>query len=198
MREIAKTATGIFLGLLFAGICGLCVFGIATFGGIQIIGDAIDEAFSTSALYLEVTEIPIPGHIMKCDDLGLSFLEYSESGVCPGNFGEPAEGAKFIIATIANKNYSNDVIEIPSIRFRLDGYESGLGSGGDCLYDSESFSNSCWQWGGKLYPGVSCEGWILFEVPISFDPNEGIISASFYDYETDLNCEAQWPLEPPK
>ena len=90
------------------------------------------------------------------------------------------------------------MIEIPSIDFFLNDYPTGLGSGGDCRYDDQSFGNACWQWNGKLYPDVTCEGWILFEVPEAFDTKPANLYASFHDYETGIICEAQWPLVPPE
>ncbi len=198
MRDIVKIAIGIFLGLLFAGLCALCLFVTASLGGLSLLGDAIESLDISTPFYLFPTESPEPGHIRKCDDLGLRLMNYSESNECPGGFGSPAEGAKFIIASVVNKNFTDEVIHLPTIDFQLNGYESGLGVGRDCLYNNEAFGNSCWQWGGKLYPGVSCDGWILFEVPVSFDPYQANLHATFSDYETDIQCEAQWPLEPPK
>jgi hypothetical protein len=95
-------------------------------------------------------------------------------------------------------NLTDQVMELPDISLALGAYEPGLGSAGECRYNQDSFGNACWQWNGQLFPGVVCEGWELFEVPLSLDEGTAILNASFQDLETSLVCEAQWPLSPPQ
>lgn len=205
MKDSFKIAFGIFLGLLAAGLCAACIFFTASFGGVAYLISLIESLeYSTPispGIFLEptldITQTPVPGHIKQCDDLGLSIESYRVSETCPNGLGQPAEGAKFVIVEIRAINFSDDVISFPYIEFLLDDYQTGLGSTGDCTYSDEAFGNACWQSGGKLFPGVSCQGWELYEVPTTFDTSTAILYASFREYENDVICDAQWPLERP-
>ena len=200
MKDSIKIALGVFLGLLAAGLCALCLLFVVSIGGLNILSEELESFEETIEPQQFSTETPIHGHIEKCDDLGFKIVSYREANQCPSSvYGEnkPAEGAKFIIATVEMTNFTNDVIEIPSIDFKLDNYESGLGSGSECRYDDESFGNSCWQWNRKLYPSVTCQGWIMFEVPKGFETNKANLHVLFIDRITGVDCEGQWPLEPP-
>jgi len=201
MKDSFKIALGIFFGLLAAGLCAACIFFTASFGGVAYLISLIEsENYLTPTspdIFLEATPEPVTGHIKQCDDLGLSIENYRVSETCPNGLGQPAEGAKFVIVEIRAINFSDDVISFPYIEFLLDDYQAGLGSTGDCTYDDEAFGNACWQSNGKLFPNVSCQGWELYEVPISFDTSSAILYASFQEYENDVVCDAQWPLERP-
>ena len=201
MKESFKIALGVFLGLLAAGLCAVCIFFTISFSGLAYLFSSIDVPGSTPvspdfSLYptLSATSTPVPGYIKQCHDLGLSIESYRVSETCPDSLGQPAEGAKFVVVEIKAVNFSDDVISFPYIEFRLDGYQSGLGSTGDCRYNNEAFGNAC---SGKLFPGVSCQGWELFEVPVSFDASAATLYASFRENMNDVKCDAQWPLESP-
>jgi len=193
------------MGLLAASLCAACIFFIVSFGGLAYLVSLIEPSeYSTpsSPVFfpeptVDTTQTPVPGHIRQCDDLGLSIESYRVSETCPSGIGQPAEGAKLVIVEIKAINFSTDVISLPYIEFLLNDYQSGLGSTGDCIYTDEAFGNVCWQSGGKLFPDVSCQGWELFEVPITFDTSTAILYASFREYENDIVCKAQWPLERP-
>jgi len=159
--------------------------------GLAYLGSLIDSSTE------EVTPTPISGHIRQCDDLGLSVVSYRVSETCPDGFGQPAEGARFIIVEVKAVNFTEDVISPPHIEFHLNNFESGLGSSGDCLYNENAFGNACWQSSGKMFPDVSCQGWELFEVPVSFNVSTAILFATFQDTENNVSCNAQWPLEHP-
>ena len=189
MRDSFKIALGIFFGLLAAGLCAVCVLCTVSGGGLAYLDSLIESSTK------EVTPTPVSGHIKKCDDLGLSVKSYRVSETCPDGFGQPAEGAKFIIVEVKAVNFTDDIISLPHIEFRLNNFESSLGSSGDCLYNENAFGNACWQSSGKLFPGVSCQGWELFEVPASFNVSTAILYASFQDSENNVSCNAQWPLE---
>lgn len=191
MKESFRIAFGIFLGLLAISLCAVCILVSVSFWGKSYLSSPIEIPTE------EVTITPIPGYIKRCDDLGLSIESYRFVETCPDGYGQPAEGAKFIIVEIKAINFTNDVISLPSIDFRLDNYESGLGSSGDCLHNERAFSNACWQSSGNLFPNVSCQGWELFEIPTSFDVSTSTLYASFYQFENDVSCNAQWLLERP-
>jgi len=191
MKVSFKIALGIFLGLLAACLCTACVFFIVSGGLAYLFGSSIESSTE------EITPTPVSGHINKCDDLGLSVESYRISETCPDLSGQPAEGAKFIIVEVRAVDFTDDIISLPYIEFRLNNFESGLGSTGDCLYNENAFGNACWQSSGKLFPGVSCQGWELFEVPVSFNVSTATLFASFQDSENNVSCNAQWPLEHP-
>lgn len=191
MKDSIKIALGIFLGLLAAGLCAVCITLVVSFGGLAYLGSLIESSME------EATPTPVSGHIKACDDLGLSIISYRVSEACPDGSGQPSEGAKFIIVEVRAANFADNIISLPYMEFRLNDFESGLGSSGDCLYNENAFGNACWQSGGKLFPNESCQGWELFEVPASFDITTAILYASFQDSENDVSCNAQWSLEGP-
>lgn len=190
MKDTFKIALGIFLGLLAAGLCAACIFFVVSLGGLAYLGSLIESPEL-------LTATPISGHITKCEDIGLSVESYRVSETCPDGSGQPAQGAKFAIVEMKAVNFTNDILSLPSIEFRLNDFESGLGSTGSCLYDENAFGNACWQSSGKLFPGISCQGWELFEVPASFDVSTAILYTTFEDFENNVLCNAQWPLEHP-
>jgi hypothetical protein len=193
MRDSLKIALGIILGVLGLAACAVCALFVLGMGGLFLISEPVayytpsdltptiarmlsptaasppSLSTSTATEILAPTTTPIPpfavGESAQWDGLSLAIISHQVTHICPGGDGKPAEGAKFIIIHVQARNTSTDVIEIPSFAFELNGYQSGLGAALPCRYNEESFGNACWQWSGKLYPGVSCEGWELFEVP---------------------------------
>jgi len=140
--------------------------------------------------------MPIPplaiGEWAQWGGLALSVTRYETMYTCPGGYGRSAEGAKFVIIWVAARNVSNDVIKVPSLSFKLDGYQSGL-TGTPCRYNKEAFGNACWQWSGKLYPDVTCEGWVLFEMPEKLALEEARVRVSERKFGGGLNI-AEWRL----
>ena len=141
--------------------------------------------------------MPIPslaiGEWVQWGGLALSVTRYETTYTCPGGYGRSAEGAKFVIIQMAARNVSNDVIKVTSLSFKLDGYQSGL-TGTPCRYNKEAFGNACWQWSGKLYPDVMCEGWVLFEVPEKLALGEARVRISGRKFGGELDI-AEWRLE---
>jgi hypothetical protein len=191
MKDSLKIALGIFLGLLVAGLCAVCIFFTVSLGGLAYLGSLIESPT------VEATPTTISGYIRQCDDLGLSVVSYRISETCPDDSGQPAQGAKFVIVKMKAVNFTNDVLSLPSIEFRLNDFESGLGSTGNCFYNENAFGNACWQSNGKLFPGVSCQGWELFEVPVSLDVSTATLYTTFEDFTNNVSCNAQWLLENP-
>ncbi len=191
MKDSLKIAFGVFLGLLAAGLCVVCLFFTASFGGLAYLDSSIESPTE------EATPTLVSGHIKNCDDFGFSIESYRVSETCPNGSGQPAEGAKFVIVEVRAVNFSDDIVSLPYIEFRLDDFKSDLGSSGDCRYDENAFSNVCWQSSGKLFPRISCQGWELFEVPTAFDVSTATFYASFQDFENNVSCNGQWPLERP-
>lgn len=179
MRDSLKIALGIILGGLGLAACYVCVvvLGIGAFLLPASKPFLTPTAHTLPSMATPMPTLPIPtptatpiplfavGESAQWDGLSLAVTSYEVTHTCPDGYGKPAEGAKFVIVRIQACNTSTDVIEIPFFEFELNGYQSGLGAGLPCRYNEEAFGNACWQWGGKLYPGVSCEGWVLFEVP---------------------------------
>lgn len=145
-----------------------------------------------------VTSVPLltVGEGVQWDGLSLSITNYEVTHTCPDGYdGQSAEGARFIVVYVTASNISSNVLEIPSLRFRLNGYESGLGAGLPCRYNEEAFGNACWQWGGELYPDVTCKGWELFEVPENLALEGSRIQIQKYDSVSGQMDVAEWLLE---
>ena len=193
MRDSLKIALGIILGVLGLAACSVCALLVLGMGGLSLISGPVAHytpsdltpttarmlppmatslpllPTSTATAIPTPTATPIPpfavGESAQWDGLSIAIISHEVTHTCPSGDGKPAEGAKFIIIYVQVRNTSSDVIEIPSFQFELNSYQSGLGAALPCRYSEEAFGNACWQWSGKLYPGVSCEGWELFEVP---------------------------------
>lgn len=127
--------------------------------------------------------------------LALGVTRQEVTRTCPGGEGQAAEGAKFVIVQVVARNVSTDVIEIPHLDIELNGYQSGLGAGLPCRYNQEAFGNACWQWSGKLYPDVSCEGWLLFEVPEKLPLEQATVKLQIYDPSEGFTDIAEWWLK---
>jgi hypothetical protein len=136
------------------------------------------------------------GEWVQRDGLSLSVTQSEATHACPDGFGgKPAEGAKFIVINVAARNTGDNVIDMPSLHFELNGYQSSLGTTGACLYNEKAFGNVCWQSSGKLYPGVTCEGWELFEVPESLDLRSATVRGKVDEVGTGTVDIAEWRLE---
>jgi hypothetical protein len=101
------------------------------------------------------------------DGLAIIVKNYEVVLTCRGYGEGPAQGAKLVYVWIAIRNVSDDIVKLPSFFLELEGLkESSKSFGGKvCRYDEKALGNACWEWHGKLDPGVMCEGWELFEVP---------------------------------
>jgi hypothetical protein len=149
-----------------------------------IVGAPLPPELPPSALPTETivltpqptTVVPIQvGQWAQWGNLALGVTSFQVSDTCPGGSGNPPPGAKFVVVQVGARNDGQDVLDLPSLVFDLAGYASGLGTSGDCRFNEEAFGNACWQWTGKLYPDVSCEGWELFEVPEGLSVNDAIL-----------------------
>jgi len=150
----------------------------------------------TSPVTPSPTAIPLLsfGDSVQWAGLSLAITRYEVTQTCPGGSGKPADGAKFVIVYVQALNASADVIEVPSLQFQLDGYESGLGAGFPCRYNDQAFGNACWQWSGKLYPEVACEGWELFELPATFPLDDSSVRIFRYTLSPGEIQAAEWLL----
>ncbi len=210
MKDALKIALGVFLGVLAILACLACGFIILSVGGAAMLSSYITplptaENFSTAIDLFAATPTPVVtptpivpifiGEWAQWDGLSLSVKEYQTTQACPGNYGQPAAGAKFVIAQVTARNASTDVIDMPSLKIQLNSYESGLGASLDCRYDQEAFGNACWQWSGKLYPDVICEGWVLFEVPADMSLQNAIIRIQEQSIPSEPIHISEWQLE---
>jgi hypothetical protein len=200
MKDSVKIGLGVFGGIVAAFACIACFFLVTGVGGLAAIGSLLGAPpaapIPTAASYAATPTQLAKGHILECDDIGLTIVSYETAIVCPSGAGGPAEGAQFVVVWLSATNATSDVLELPQIEFSLNGYQAGLGSSGECLYNAESFGNSCFDTQGKFFPDVTCQGWELFEVPGGFDAHSATLYASFADATTRVSCEAQWPLVP--
>ena len=112
-------------------------------------------------------------------------MSYQEADTCPNGYDKPDQGAKLVVLWIRSENVSDDHKELPSVSFRLlEGErEVGRNAGGiTCLYDDNAWGNACWQVAsGGLWPGVSCQGWEVLEVPQALDVG-GLTVKAVFDY----------------
>jgi hypothetical protein len=90
--------------------------------------------------------------------------------------GLPPEGAKFLGVYVRGENVGEVAHELP------DPYEVKLVYKGTTISDTSPckslFTNELGREryvGGKIYPGVSREGWIFYEVPLGFDETQAQI-----------------------
>lgn len=103
--------------------------------------------------------------------------------VCPndGKVRAP-EGAKFVVVTLEGTSTWDEQVEIPYVAqfMTLAGrYKHGIGSDLRCRYGETSARLPAWGSGARqMYKGVKVAGWLLFEVPVVFDPAGTILEGS--------------------
>jgi|GEM_PF-2766284 len=218
MKDVLKIALGIILAVLGLVACALCALFIFSMGGVALLSSSVDLHTPTKVRRLvtsppsltptptpvksdSYTPSPIPtsvpllseGEWTQLQGLSLAVIHSEVMHTCPGGYGQPAEGAKFVIISVAVRNTSSDVVDLPSMDFELNGYQSGLGTSGDCRYDEKSFGNACWESAGKLYPDVMCEGWELFEVPEKLTLEDKVVGIKI-DTQPGVIDLAGWQL----
>jgi hypothetical protein len=221
MKDSLKIAIGIILGVLGLLACFTCAVLILSAVGLAALSSAI-QPFSptapiaspthlislptiapstalptnTSVVTPTATAIPVLslGETIKWGGLSITVRSYEVTQTCPGGDGRPADGAKFVIIYVQASNSGMDVIDIPSLKFKVAQYESGLGAGLPCQYNDQAFGNACWQWSGKLYPQVACEGWELFEVPSLFPVEGSSVRIFTYTLRPGEIQAAEWLL----
>ena len=131
------------------------------------------------------------------EGLAISVKKYEVTQECRGQTGKSsAEGAKLVYIWVAVRNESSELIELPSFFANLSGVEKGSGwfGGTVCRYDDEALGNACHKGGGKLYPGVMCGGWELFEVMDRMKISEQFVTVSAYRWLKNTSRVGQWHL----
>jgi hypothetical protein len=112
------------------------------------------------------------------EGLRIAIIEYQTTHTCPDGRTQAPEGAKLIVIQVRLENAGGDVAaEIPNMVFMLlrNGAIVTRDWEASCLYADDSLGNACWEWGGRLYPGVSCQGWVAFEVAEAINPEELLV-----------------------
>lgn len=194
MRENWHVAVGVILALGIIAVTAtiVCLPCLASVVGLRALSSFPSEtpytrpsatATASATATPSRTPTPVPLRIGDFATWGqgikIGITEYSVTHACPGGYGEPAEGAKFIVIRVYTENVNQKTaLNVPSLMLTLldAGTVVGRDAGGlPCRYDEDAWGNACWQWGGKLYPDASCEGWEVFEVPENLRPEETIV-----------------------
>ena len=159
-------------------------------------------ATATATVTPTPTATPIPvlslGQVITFAGLSHSVTRYEEADTCPNGYDKPDEGAKLVVLWVRSENTSSDYMEVPSLDIKLlqNGIEIGRDAGGiPCRYDDRAWGNACWQWGGDIWPGVSCEGWEAFQVPTATEV-QGLVAETRFHYWLGQSALAQWRLAP--
>lgn len=188
------------VGLAGGVICSPCLLSLA---GLAVLSDFLAETpyalptlppIPTARATPPPTPTPTPlalGEYASLEGgLRLAVTQYEATQVCPDGLRQASEGAELILIQVDVENATSDVaVEIPHMVFMLlrNGNIITRDWEADCLYTEDSLGNACWEWGGKLYPGVSCEGWVAFEVPEGMSPEQLVV---------DGPGGSRWRLEP--
>ena len=115
---------------------------------------------------------PTPGLILALGewlmwgDLSLSVESYEVVDECRDWGSGPAEGAKLLYVWIAMRNHGDEAVPCPACRVAITygGQFANVAGGRACMRDDQSLGNACYD---RMYPGVECRGWELFEIPLA-------------------------------
>jgi hypothetical protein len=129
--------------------------------------------------------------------LAIIVKNYEVVQKCRGYGEGPAKGSKLVYVWVTIRNVSDDIVELPSFFLELEGLkESSKSFGGKvCRYDEKALGNACWEWHGKLDPGVICEGWELFEVPERMQIEGRHVKVSVSSFGKTAYEVGRWRLE---
>jgi len=149
-----------------------------------------------------VTPTPIPelevGEGVLYEGIEHTLYTYQVATICPNGYDRPDLGAKLVVLWFRSKNVSDSLQEMPYTDLRLlkNGVEVGVDAGGiPCGYNAEAWGNACWQWSGRLWPGVSCQGWEVFQVPEALEVMGTVVEAYLHRWP-EQGVYAAWRLEP--
>jgi len=158
-------------------------------GGLYRSPDSSASAFLAMATATPLPTIAPRGEWVEVEDVSnnatdvramIRIANVQEQSACPdyGTVKAPS-GAKFVVVTLEGTSTWDEQVQIPYVAdFQLAGrYKAGLGSGtlsNHCVYSPASWGNTV----KKIYKEATVSGWLLFEVPVAFDPAGTVLEGS--------------------
>ena len=180
------------LGIASIVVCSPCLISVL---GLNALSDALAETpypfpspRTTSTPTVTPSPTPIPGSLPVSEfvtwgeGIRIAITEYTPDNPCAVSLFDsgPAEGAKYIAIHVRAENVNQEVpLRVPPVSFTLlrDGREIARGRAGTCGLQE------AWEWqSDQLFPNVSREGWVAFEVPQALNPEEAVVRVESWDF----------------
>ena len=200
MKDSLKIGCGIVLGILV--ILALCIGGLMVIGVLapepeEVLEEVEKELFATPTEALAPREKALPlGEWATVAGVTVSVADYEfassyEKEYYPYQVA-PEEGAKFLWIHVSAENVGDVEKGLPHAYFfellykgsETYGFAPALVKGRK-TYDAES-----------VYPGVSREGWILYELPIAAEADEIVVRLQWYGGPGHESEYSFWRLGP--
>jgi hypothetical protein len=106
----------------------------------------------------------------------VSISNYAEADACPGGAGQADPGAKLVIVWVLTENVGDDYASLPDLDFVLASGDRRVGrAAGEapCEAAADEWTTACSAVAdGGLWPGSSCEGWQVLQVPEAADVSD--------------------------
>jgi hypothetical protein len=181
------------LGLVGTVICSPCWVSLMALSSLSEFAAETPYAFPSPSPTSAPTQTPTPlalgGSVRWGEGIQIGITEYSPEDPCGTGWGEPAEGARFVGIRVYAENTNQEIpLSVPSLYFTLlrDRNEIATGETGTCSSEDAWTSQPT-----RLFPNVSSEGWVVFEVPQAFDAEQALVCAESWDFGS-----ACWHLGP--
>jgi hypothetical protein len=201
MKDSLKIALGIVIGILaLIGLAAVCLF---CFAGFLLFNVPSRPTLAPVGIVPPVAPLtpgstPAPnelGQSVVYQDVKTTVIEYQFSGPYKGEYGsdvKPPEKAKFFWLRIAAENTGELSVDLPRagnfvLIYKGTEIRSNYLAG---LYNERPGYTQ--YSGGRAYPGVRKEGWILFELPADARPEE--IQVRFNASDTLRPVYFSWQL----
>jgi hypothetical protein len=135
-------------------------------------------ALSHGCLENRATEVPL-GQTVVLDDMALTVVKFEERDTftLPYYYGNetPPEGATFLFVYVEGKNVGEVARYTPYITLEYKGEIDSTRYFSGFIQEVPYVHYEPYDSYKEIYPSVTEEGWIYFEVPKAFDPSEAKI-----------------------
>lgn len=165
---------------------------IVAIASVVVFSGCVEKEEVTPSIPTPKTELSL-GESAIVDDVSFTVVRFEESHMYNCTYDTtprgpiyPAEGAKFVWVYVKAKNVGEVAREIPA-RFNIKMLYKGeeiheeIHSRGIWMYRfwDNSIEREIYHDQGEIYPTVSEEGWILYEVPEGIDMSQAKICVEF-------------------